>query len=148
MSYAGFWIRFLATIIDGIIMLLPSLVITKTYGDITFSISANLIVNFFYFPFFESSALSATPGKAILGLAVVSEGGGPLTFKQACIRYFCKYLSMLIAYIGYLMQPFTARRQTLHDMISEAVVIKQDAPRDMNYFRVWVDQIKFVFNKL
>lgn len=54
---------------------------------------------------------------------------------------------MIICYIGYLMQPFTSKRQTLHDMVSESVVIRRDTP-DLNYFAVWRDQLKIVFAAL
>lgn len=147
MVYAGFFRRFVALIIDSIILILPSLMIgggLSVSGGFGFGI----ILSFLYKPIFESSVLCATPGKALMGIAVVTENDQlRLTFKQAAIRFFSSYISILICYIGYLMQPFTSKRQTLHDMISESIVIQKELP-DMNYFTAWRDQLKDVFNKL
>ncbi len=148
MNYAGFWKRFGALLIDGIILMIPNLLFSGALRSVFVSVSVGFILGFLYKPFFESSSLSATPGKALLGLAVVTENGNAVSFKQACIRFFCSYLSALIAYIGYFMQPFTAKRQTLHDMISETVVIQTPSSADINYFAVWKTQFQSVIARL
>lgn len=147
MEYAGFFRRFAASFVDGIILVIPGFVIGTVGFGIPTSLGIGIILGILYKPVFESSVLSATPGKALLGIAVVSETGEPIPFKTALIRFLGSYLSMIIAYIGYLMQPFTKRRQTLHDMISETVVIRREAP-DLNYFTVWLDQFKAVVAKI
>lgn len=147
MNYAGFFRRFAASLIDGVILLIPVLVIGGGLQNAMSGFGLGFILSFIYKPVFESSALCATPGKALMGMMVVSETGKRLTFKQATIRFFSSYISMIICYIGYLMQPFTSKRQTLHDMISESVVIRKDSA-DLNYFVVWRDQMKEIFNKL
>lgn len=147
MNYAGFWRRFMAYFIDGIILTIPGFVIGGAVNNFGVGIGMHLILGFLYYPVFESSTMSATPGKALLGLAVQSEAGERISFKSAVIRYFCRYLSMLFFYIGYLMQVFTTKRQTLHDMISETIVVNKQS-EDLNYFTVWKDQFKEVVNKL
>jgi uncharacterized RDD family membrane protein YckC len=144
MAYAGFWRRFVAALIDGLIVSIPTLVFSGPLGilGMGYSYGAGLLIGFLYSPFFESSALFATPGKALLGMVVVSEAGEMLTFKQACIRFFGKYVSTLFFFIGYLMQPFTAKRQTLHDMFASSVVIRRESSPDMNYFTVWKENFK------
>lgn len=146
MNYAGFLRRLAAWLIDALITTVPSLLMP---GSVHFSaaISLNFIILLLYKPVFESSNLCATPGKALLGIAVVSEGGNRLSIKQAYIRFLCSYLSFALLYIGFIMQLFTAKRQTLHDMISEAVVIQKESA-DLNYFTVWRDQFKSIFNSL
>ncbi len=146
MKYTGFWRRFASYFIDGIILTIPGLLLG---GAVHFGVGLglNVILGFLYYPFFESSIMSATPGKALLGMAVVTEAGEKISFKTAVIRYFSRYLSMIICYIGYIMQVFTAKRQTLHDMISETVVIDRESA-DLNYFSVWKDQFKEIVNKL
>ena len=147
MVYAGFFRRFVALIIDSLILFLPSLVIGGSLS-VSGGFGFGIILSFLYKPIFESSALCATPGKALMGIAVVTENDQlRLTFKQAAIRFLSSYVSIIICYIGYLMQPFTSKRQTLHDMISESIVIRKELP-DMNYFTAWRDQLKDVFNKL
>lgn len=146
MNYSGFWRRFVAYSIDGIILSIPGLVIGSGM-NFGMSFSSHLILGFLYYPFFESSVLSATPGKALMNIVVLSETGERITFKSAVIRHFAKYLSGIILCIGYLMQAFTSKRQALHDMISETIVIDRKA-EDLNYFTVWKNQFKEILNKL
>ncbi len=147
MEYAGFFRRLGAFLIDFVILIIPSILLGINSGSFPTSFGLGFLITLCYKPIFESSILSATPGKALMGLAVVSESGQRIDFKTALIRFACSYISMVIIYIGYLMQPFTSRRQTLHDMISETIVIRRESP-DLNYFKVWRDQLKDVFNKL
>ena len=46
-------------------------------------------------------------------------------FGRAVGRYFARFLSMLVLYIGYLMQPFTQKKQALHDILAGTLVVKQ-----------------------
>jgi uncharacterized RDD family membrane protein YckC len=149
MNYSGFFRRFGASFIDGLILAVPTLLIGGGGFSMTIpgSIGIGLLLQLAYYPIFESSKLNATPGKAIMGMVVLTEAGETLTFKAAVIRLVCRYLSMAICYIGYLMQPFTKKRQTLHDILSEAVVIDRETP-DLNYFTVWTEQFIAVVNKL
>ena len=147
MIYAGFFRRYAAALIDALIMIVPSLFIGGSVAVIPLSFGLGLVLGLLYKPVFESSVMAATPGKALMGIVVQSEDGQTLTYKKAVIRYLCSYLSIAIMGIGYLMQPFTSRRQTLHDMLSEAVVIRKETP-DLNYFIVWKDQLKNIFSKL
>ena len=148
MNYAGFWRRFAAVLIDGLILWLPSLALGVVVRGQGVVLGGGILLGFLYKPFFDSSMLRGTPGKALMNIEIRSENGDTLTFKQAVIRFFCSYLSGLILCIGYLMQPFTAKRQTLHDMIAESVVVKKESSEDVNYFKVWKDQFKSVVDKL
>lgn len=147
MEYAGFFRRFAAVIIDSIILWIPSFFIGGG-GSIPGALGFGVFLGLIYKPIFESSILYGTPGKAIMGIAVVSESSRErINIKAALIRYLFSYISFFVAYIGYLMQPFTSRRQTLHDMIAETVVIMKEPP-DLNYFVVWRDQMKDVLARL
>lgn len=142
MVYSGFWRRFVASFLDGLIMLIPAWLLGMLLPYV-----GGIILGLIYKPVFEASALKGTPGKAMMGMVVLSETGERLTLKQAYIRYFCSILSGLVLCIGYLMNLFTAKRQTLHDMIAESVVINQEPP-DLNYFQVWKSEMKVLFNRL
>ncbi|AZZ38196.1 hypothetical protein CIK05_15770 [Bdellovibrio sp. qaytius] len=142
MVYAGFWRRFVALFIDALIMLIPAWILGTLIPY-----AGGIVLGVLYKPVFEASPLMGTPGKAMMGMIVVSETGQRLTIKQAYIRYFCSILSGFVLGIGYFMNLFTAKRQTLHDMIAESVVINQAAP-DLNYFQVWLAEAKVIFNRL
>lgn len=142
MVYSGFWRRFVATVIDALIILIPAAILGTLVPYV-----GGLVLGLLYKPVFEASPLKGTPGKAMMGMVVLSEAGERLTLKQSYIRYFCSILSGFVLGIGYLMNLFTAKRQTLHDMIAESVVINQEAP-DLNYFQVWLAEVKVIFNRL
>jgi uncharacterized RDD family membrane protein YckC len=142
MVYAGFWRRAVAFFFDFLIMLIPLVLINALLPYV-----GSFLLALFYKPIFEASPMKSTPGKAMMGLTVLSETGDRITLKQAYIRYFCSIISGFIMCVGYLMNLFTAKRQTLHDMVAEVVVVKQNPP-DLNYFQVWLSELKVLFNRL
>ncbi len=146
-SYAGFWRRFLAALIDGIFMGILSGLLGFAFGsDFIIGYALNLIVGVIYVGVFDSSMLMGTPGKALVGIVVVRDSNyEKLSFKTAVIRYLLKSLSALILFIGYLIQPFTRKRQTLHDLITETVVIRKDIG-DINYFKAFKENFRAIIN--
>ncbi len=136
MIYAGFWKRFMAVLIDASILLIPTWALNYVVPY-----AGGLVFGFIYYPLFNSSPLQATPGKAFMGIAVVDESGQTLTLKAAIIRYACSFVSVLFLCIGYLMNLFTAKRQTFHDMVAGSVVILKPAP-EANYFQIWLTELK------
>jgi uncharacterized RDD family membrane protein YckC len=77
-----------------------------------------------YYSFFESGRSQATPGKRILGIYVTDLDQDRITFSRALGRYFGKYLSALILYIGFLMCAWTERSQCLHDKLAKTLVVR------------------------
>lgn len=134
MNYAGFWIRFVAYLIDWVILVGVQLLISLLTGggllnEQTGSILAiqnilSLIAGLAYFIGFEGSRMQATPGKKALGLIVTDERGGRISYGRATGRYFAKILSGLILLIGYIMVAFTEKKQGLHDLIASTLVVK------------------------
>lgn len=150
-SYAGFWIRFVALIIDLLIIgvvssfvIIPVLgavgVMGSSMGDLsdmdesfmagmiaalsgTMAI-VNLVVNWLYFSLLESSSWQATLGKRAVGIKVTNENGQRVSFITATIRYIGKVVSGAILLIGYIMAAFTAKKQALHDLIASTYVVK------------------------
>lgn len=145
--YAGFWIRFVAVFIDGLLLgVLYCAISFTTLGGLgprmpmpgsgnslpdimpilfrmfTFNM-ANIIVGWLYFGFMESSAWQATLVKRAVGIMVTDMEGRRISFARASGRYFASLLSGLILNIGYIIGAFTERKQTLHDMIVNTVVV-------------------------
>jgi uncharacterized RDD family membrane protein YckC len=73
----------------------------------------------------ESSSYQGTIGKKILGIKVIDMNGNRISFVKATVRYFSKLLSALIIGIGFLMAGFTNKKQALHDLIAETLVVKK-----------------------
>ena len=142
--YAGFWIRFVAAFIDGIIVgianavvgtvmglgsprvtpgmqpaeMIPILIASMSRGFFT-----GLIIGVLYYALLESSEKQATLGKMIVGIKVTDENGQRISFARAAGRFFAKYISALILLIGYIMAAFTDRKRALHDMIAGTLVM-------------------------
>jgi uncharacterized RDD family membrane protein YckC len=49
--------------------------------------------------------------------------GSRISFGRANGRYWAKILSAVILMIGYLMAAFTERKQALHDILAETLVV-------------------------
>lgn len=84
-----------------------------------------LLTLWMYYALSESGSNGATMGKLIFGIKVVSNRTGEiLNFKQATKRFFAKFVSVLIIFIGFL--PVFSGKRPLHDVISGARVIKKN----------------------
>jgi uncharacterized RDD family membrane protein YckC len=81
------------------------------------------LITWAYFAVCESSAWQGTVGKLALGIRVVDEQGRRISFLRATGRFFAKYLSTLIIFIGFLMVAWTRRKQGLHDIIAGTLVL-------------------------
>lgn len=136
-EYAGFWKRFLAYILDGIILYIfvsvIGFIIGITYGVAggtaegarVLSFLLSLILGWLYFGLMESSVRQATLGKQALGIIVTDLNGNRIFFGKATARYFGKFISGLILGIGYIMAGFTEKKQALHDMMAGCLVVKK-----------------------
>jgi uncharacterized RDD family membrane protein YckC len=139
--YAGFWRRFWAALLDALILSLIGIVVAHIFGvhSLKFSVFTQpigrvgdvgrtrlvgIITGWLYFALLESSPARATIGKMLLRISVTRVDGGRASFLRSTVRYFAKYLSALILFIGFLMAAVTRRKQALHDMIAGCVVVK------------------------
>lgn len=140
MNYAGFWRRFAAVLIDGLILFIPSAILGLVIPG------AGVIIWFLYMTFFNSSRLMGTPGKIFMGLNVVTEAGLRISYQQALIRYFVGIVSGLFLCIGYFFNLFTPKRQTLHDIVAGVVVVQRDVNTDVDWVGAWVEEFRRVLN--
>lgn len=145
-NYAGFWIRFVACFIDGIIIGIPMFIIASIVGvfsffsasetsyeynaayDETFMIIdifiyvASLMFSIMYYAGMHASKWQGTLGKIIVGIKVTDLSGERISFARALGRYFATILSSIL-YIGYIMAAFTKKKQSLHDFIASTIVV-------------------------
>ena len=88
-QYAGFWSRFGAQILDGLITLpffALRLVLFRTKLTASFAFVPLLLFEFWFFVYLVYR-YGGTPGKLIVGIRITSTNGEPLTFKQAVLRH-------------------------------------------------------------
>ena len=113
-EYAGFWHRFAATLIDFLILLIPTLLVSW----IPFM---PIVLSWLYFSLFHSSRHQATPGMMALKIKIYNENEESISFGRATGRYFSTPLSGLILFVGYFMIGWTLRKQGLHDKIARTI---------------------------
>jgi uncharacterized RDD family membrane protein YckC len=122
---AGFWIRFLAYVVDGLILM----VLVMTLSFIAMALGAvpmteilyiviNTIVAVTYITLFHSGGWQATPGKRLLGVYVVSNEGRPLSIPHALGRYLAVAVSVVTLGIGFLMAGWNRDKKALHDYVA------------------------------
>jgi uncharacterized RDD family membrane protein YckC len=143
----GFWIRFVALIIDAIIMSIVKMPVVLVIGLITglnsqsmvqggaltgayFGLQAinflfSLVVTFVYCAWFYQSK-GATPGKLLFGLRVVDATTGTyLSWGQTFMREIVgKVISGLTLTIGFLMAAFRPDKRALHDLLAGTQVLR------------------------
>jgi uncharacterized RDD family membrane protein YckC len=147
--FAGFWIRFAAFLIDGILVGIVGFIITLplTFLGIGSAVAINqndpasamaalptiiaaqglgFVIRLALFIAYEAYFLSkrgATLGKVALGLKVIRTDGGPISLGLAVGRSFGYMLSGFILYIGFIMAGFDPQKRALHDRLCNTYVI-------------------------
>ena len=148
---AGFWIRFAAIIVDGIVIfglmvvavILVSEVIMATLGEDSYDFCmegtyqiddwnwaegldyaswAVVFTGYFSIPVV---IWATTIGKRVFGLYVVRADGSKVGIGRALARWLCYFLSLLILGIGFLMIAFRRDKRGLHDLICDTMVVRR-----------------------
>lgn len=130
--YAGFWIRFVAYVLDVIILLPISVGVTIFLLPTLLNpenVAANLLANLgltlvqFAYKVFFNGKYGATPGKLVVGLKIVRTDGSGLGYGLATGRLFAEFISAIIFGIGYIIAAFDPEKRSLHDRICNTRVI-------------------------
>lgn len=140
LHYVGFGRRFVALLIDVIILvivgtlLIGSLILASASGLqgpseeelMGLNLIANLvmtIINWLYFVGFLA-AKGATPGKMVLGIKIVTIDGAPVSLGRAALREIIgKIISAILLGLGYLWVIRDKKKQGWHDKIAGTVVV-------------------------
>ena len=138
--WGGFWIRFVARFVDGIILqglgyvaryFLGLAFKDRLNGDPRQAIAAVLViylvlimVNLTYEVLFLGR-FGATPGKMVCGLRVVRPTGEKITYLRAFGRFFAYQLGWLTLFVGYIIAAFDSQKRALHDHICDTRVVRK-----------------------
>jgi uncharacterized RDD family membrane protein YckC len=147
--FGGFWMRFLAVIIDAIIIGVAGMIIRipltfagigmvgvgrtsdpaqalaalpAIMGLIGLSVLIQMALSMAYEVYFLTTK-GATPGKMALGLKVTRADGGPISVGVAVGRFFGKILSGMILWIGFIIAAFDSEKRALHDHLCGTRVV-------------------------
>ena len=143
LNYAGFWIRFAAKFIDGILLWVVQFIIQAVFTMFLAAGFSNsspeelspAIIAMALLMFLISIAVQAlyngimigkygaTVGKMACGLKVVMPDGSPLSMPRAFGRYFAELLNAFTLLIGYIIAAFDSEKRALHDHIASTRVI-------------------------
>jgi len=135
---AGFWTRFGAAFIDGVVVSIAGWILTlfgighNERGVHVVFAGGNwptILIALVYFTSFHGST-GQTPGDAVVGVKVLDlrEGtGGPIGYPRAALRWLVSIASAVVLLIGYLWMLWDDENQTWHDKAAGSVVVKLGA---------------------
>ena len=134
--YAGFWRRFLAVLLDGILLaivnfivqmaiLFPAISLTPSQDPAVARANLGLLLVVYAIQIATNFAYEtiliwkygSTLGKRVCGVEVVTAEGKPLSYMLSVGRYFAKILSAITLMIGYIIAAFDEEKRALHDRI-------------------------------
>lgn len=138
---AGFFIRYLAHIIDIFVLLIPALlflllvdlsskglrdlIVVSIWFFIVFILLSNFIVIFYYTYF--TAKFGGSIGKLLFGLRVVNQNGKNLSFSKSLFRHTIGYwLSGMLFGLGFFAIIKNKNKQGWHDQMTGSYVIKKD----------------------
>lgn len=152
--YAGFWKRVAASFIDSFvttaltyIVQIPLMLLfgvgmagvgnsADPFGTgvgvamFVMIYAVSIGIPLLYFSWMHSSSNQASLGKMAVGIKVVRGNGERISFWRAFGRYWAMIPSAVILGIGFVMAGFTERKQALHDMICDTLVVDKWAYTD------------------
>lgn len=135
-TYAGFWRRVLAYLIDSMLLaavdyslsfilkLIAPNINQEEIGVFSVLMVISILTYWIYQANMESGLHQATWGKRAMGLRVCDLNGNRISFGRASGRFFASGLSALCLGIGFLMVAFTKQKQGLHDKIAKTLVLR------------------------
>ncbi|MFD1174116.1 RDD family protein [Oceanobacillus picturae] len=132
---AGFWIRFLANLIDGVLILMLAAIVAVLIGeenfwyqwnndiDSTSESVANLFYSITFIIIFTASKFMGSPGKLACRIKVVNVDGSKISMLKSIGRFFSYVISALPLLIGFMIAGWNEEKKALHDMICKTRVV-------------------------
>jgi uncharacterized RDD family membrane protein YckC len=134
-TYAGFFRRLVAFVVDGVMLYLLITAIMFVLLRITRDVDPSnlqhlsqivgLSVGAIYSIYFWVNHNGATPGKKLMKIRIKKIDDTPLDYRTAIVRYIGSYVSAYALAIGYLWMIWDKEKQTWHDKFAKTVVIHE-----------------------
>ena len=120
---ASFGVRFVAALIDGVMLGIVSVVLRAALGFALGTV-VGILLGLAYYGYLEGSPSGQTVGKKAMNIRVIDYStGGPLGPPKALLRYVAKIISAIPCGLGYLWMLWDKEKQTWHDKIAATVVV-------------------------
>jgi uncharacterized RDD family membrane protein YckC len=124
---AGFWFRFAAWFVDGLVLVVPSIVLVIAFGP-SGARPLYLLLSAAYFTLMEGGPTGQTLGKRLLRIRVIDlRVGGPIGPGRGFVRWIGRFVSGLAFFLGYFWMLWDPEKQTWHDKMANAVVVPTSA---------------------
>jgi uncharacterized RDD family membrane protein YckC len=127
---AGFWIRFGALLLDGLIIaIVPIIVIAigssaSSGALLAFGYLLLLVGGIAYEIYFVGGPTGQTPGRRAVGIRVIDfNTGGPIGHGRATIRLIGRWLAGIPCYLGYFWMLWDKEKQCWQDKMANDVVV-------------------------
>jgi uncharacterized RDD family membrane protein YckC len=137
-TYAGFWRRAGAALLDGLLLSIPTGIIGVIVGSSQFNAGVsygyspgsealanlvNTVIGVLYYGYMEG-VRGQTLGKMALGIRVMdADSGAVIGLGRGIGRYFARILSAIALGIGYLWMLWDPRKQCWHDKLVRSIVV-------------------------
>lgn len=135
LEYVGFWIRFAASLIDSVLLMLliapigylllgtNQFDLSDQPSDLPHFLLSAMLPAFVVIVFWNQR--QSTPGKMLFRARIIdaTTGAEPRT-GQWMVRYLGYYLSAFVAGLGFIWVAFDRRKQGWHDKIAGTVVVR------------------------
>jgi uncharacterized RDD family membrane protein YckC len=123
---AGFWARFAAALIDGLILGAPVNILVRAAADTAGLVQLiGFIAGVAYYAVLEGGS-GQTVGKMALSIKVVDQDSWQpgIGVGRGIGRYFARWLSALPFLLGYFWMLWDKDKQTFHDKLARTRVVK------------------------
>ena len=140
--YAGFWARMMAAFLDTLVIgAMLILGVIATIGVIAYTGRESIIQNpaalpliyvfivfisIVYFVLMETGAYGTTFGQRWMNIVVLNSNYQPLTTFRSVMLFVARLVSILTLNVGFFTRLFTQRKQTLHDLLTGTLVVRQN----------------------
>ena len=119
---AGFWRRFGAAFIDALVVDVVTYILAILLGNV--GAVLGILVAIGYYTYFHGTT-GQTPGDAALSIRVIdADGGEPIGYGRAFIRWLVSLVSGAVILIGYLWMLWDGEKQTWHDKAARSYVVR------------------------
>jgi uncharacterized RDD family membrane protein YckC len=138
-AYAGFWVRLLANLIDGVVLVVPAGLVavienqhpgignldaTPTPESLGFGLARLFLILLMAAYFVFCWSRGGTVGMRLLGLSVVNaDTGGRIGVPRAILRYVGYAVGAAFCYLGWIWVAFDEYKQGWHDKLANTIVV-------------------------
>jgi uncharacterized RDD family membrane protein YckC len=120
---AGFWIRFVGALIDGLILGAANSLIQEVTNRWT-AFVIGTVIGIIYTVYFIGSPSGQTIGMRAVGIRVIDAAtSGRVEYGRCVNRHIVAFFSGLVLLLGYLWMLWDPERQTWHDKASGTYVV-------------------------